>query len=95
MRQMIVLFVAISALLLLMGAAAGAQGGYDLAWWSVDGGGVTFSTGGGYTLGSTTGQADAGVLAGGGYTLTGGFWGGTATGGVYEVFLPLVVRGQP
>ena len=94
MRQTVVLFVVIGALLLLTGAAAGAQDGYDLAWWSVDGGGVTFSTGGGYTLGGTAGQPDAGVLTGGGYTLTGGFWRGAATGSVYEIFLPLVVRGQ-
>jgi len=71
-------------------ALAQSGGGYDLTWNTVDGGGYTFSTGGGYTLGGTVGQPDAGALTGGGYTLTGGFWGGAA--GQYRVYLPLVLR---
>ena len=63
--------------------------GYDLAWWTVDGGGAAFSTNGGYTLGGTLGQPDAGVMSGGGYTLAGGFWGGAAV--QYKVLLPLVL----
>ena len=51
--------------------------GYDLSWWTVDGGG---RTGGSqthpYALGSTIGQHDATVWQGDGYTLAGGFWGG-------------------
>ena len=65
-------------------------GGYDLTWNTVDGGGYTFSTGGGYSLGGTAGQPDAGVLSGGGYTLSGGFWGGGAAR--YGIYLPLVLR---
>ena len=81
-------------LVLLAVGAAGARaqtgGGYDLTWWTVDGGGGTLS-GGGYTLMGTVGQADAGpALAGGGYALEGGFWAGAAR---YRVYLPLVVRG--
>ena len=82
----------ILASLLLLGGAALAQGGdgYNLTWWTVDGGGQTFSTGGSYSLGGTIGQPDAGLLTGGGYQLSGGFWsGGTA---VYQVYLPIVVR---
>ena len=96
MKRYILGWLLIAILLLPVAAGALAQtgGGYDLTWNTVDGGGATFSTGGGYTLGSTAGQADAGVLAGGGYMLAGGFWGGAATGGVYEIFLPLVVRVQ-
>lgn len=41
-------------------------GGYDLTWNSVDGGGVTFASGGGYELGATLGQPDAALAAGGG-----------------------------
>lgn len=48
---------------------------YDLTWNTVDGGGAS-STGGVFELSGTIGQPDAGVLAGGTYTLTGGFWGG-------------------
>lgn len=47
------------AALLLLASVALAQGGYDLSWWTVDGRGYTFSTGGGYSLGGTVGQADA------------------------------------
>ena len=51
-----------------------AQGGYDLTWWTVDGGGATVSSGEGYTLGGTIGQPDAGTLSGEDYTVIGGFW---------------------
>lgn len=86
------------ALLLLLPALALAQsgGGYDLTWNTIEGGGITFSTGGSYSLGGTAGQLDAGVLSGGGYTLAGGFWPGGAGGVVgYRVYLPLVVKNYP
>jgi len=80
------------ALLVLLPAVALAQtgGGYDLTWSTIDGGGYTFSEGGGYSLGGTVGQPDAGVLSGGGYTLAGGFWAGGAAR--YGIYLPLVLR---
>lgn len=53
---------------------------YDLSWHSVDGGGVTFSTGGEFEVSGTIGQPDAGVMAGGDFTLTGGFWFALAPG---------------
>jgi hypothetical protein len=67
-------------------------GGYDLTWWTVDGGGDT-AHGGGYTLAGTAGQADASLsLSGGGYTLTGGFWtAGSADANQY-IYLPLVLK---
>jgi len=52
------------------------------------GGGHTFSTGGAYSLGGTIGQPDAGLLAGPGYRLSGGFW----TGGPYRICLPVILR---
>jgi hypothetical protein len=55
-------------------ASAQSGGGYELTWNTIDGGGVMFSTGGVYSLGGTIGQADAGNLSGGSYTLNGGFW---------------------
>ncbi len=78
-------------LLALLPALALAQsgGGYDLTWNTVEGGGYTWSEGGGYALGGSAGQPDAGALAGGGYALSGGFWGGMAQ---YRVYLPLVLR---
>lgn len=51
-------------------------GDYVLQWYTIDGGGETACTGGGYELSGTAGQPDAsdGALTGGGYELTGGFW---------------------
>jgi hypothetical protein len=83
------------AILLLAGGMALAQsgGGYDLTWSTIDGGGATYSTGGGYTLGGTIGQPDAGLLTGGGYSLGGGFWGGgPLSGDRYPLYLPVVTR---
>lgn len=96
MRRWVLLLLGASVLLMSMGLVALAQGGYELSWWTVDGGGGTYSSGGGYTLGGTAGQPDAGVLAGGGYTLGGGFWrGGEASPPAYEIYLPLVLRRFP
>jgi hypothetical protein len=66
----------ILTLLTIMGISfAQSGGGYDLSWWTIDGGGITFATGGAYELGGTVGQPDASsVLTGSGFTLTGGFW---------------------
>jgi hypothetical protein len=96
MRRLLLLLLGVGALLLSVGLVGLAQDGYELAWWTVDGGGHTYSAGGGYELGGTIGQPDAGVLAGGGYTLGGGFWqGGEAVGKMIRVYLPLVLRQAP
>lgn len=63
----------------LVAFASPARAALDLGWHTVDGGGITFATGGTYTLGATIGQPDAGVLAGGSYQLKGGFWRGGVT----------------
>ncbi len=47
---------------------------FDVDWFTIDGGGVMRSTGGDFELSGTIGQPDAGVLEGGGFVLTGGFW---------------------
>jgi hypothetical protein len=46
----------------------------DISWFTIDGGGVMFSTGGDFELSGTIGQPDAGELSGGDFTLNGGFW---------------------
>jgi len=79
--------------LLVAGVAWASNASYDLTWWTVDGGGQTLSSGGGYTLGGTAGQPDPGLLTGGGYALGGGFWGGGAAAVKYTIYLPLVLRG--
>jgi len=48
--------------------------GFDLNWYTIDGGGATYLTGGAFELGSTAGQPDAGLLSGGTFELGGGFW---------------------
>lgn len=47
---------------------------FDLSWHTIDGGGAMNSTDGTFSLSGTIGQPDAGVMAGGTFTLTGGFW---------------------
>jgi hypothetical protein len=92
-------FLLFAAALLAVGAtviwhapSANAQpaASYTLGWYTVDGGGGT-SAGGGYSLSGTIGQADAGRLSGGTYTVGGGFW--ASLGQVLQqLFLPLVRR---
>ena len=67
------------ALLFALPALARVTDTYNLDWFTVDGGGGTFSTGGTYSLGGTAGQPDAGQLSGWNYGLTGGFWGVAAS----------------
>ena len=84
--------LALTILLLLAGAAwAAAPAGYALDWWTVDGGGGTWSdTGGQYELNGTSGQPDAGVWSDGDYTLTGGFWSGGEV--EYRAYIPMVLK---
>ena len=96
MRRWVVLLIVAGMLLLPVGLVGLAQGGYELSWWTVDGGGQMYSIGGGYEIGGTIGQPDAGVLTGGGYTLGGGFWqGGAVTLPSFRVYLPIVLRQAP
>lgn len=69
---------------------AAPQDVYTIDWYTIDGGGTSFSTGGPYSLGGTIGQPDAGLMGGGSFTLVGGFWGGSIIN--YNVYLPLVLK---
>jgi len=73
------------AFLFLMSAAVNHAQTYSIDWFTIDGGGGT-STGGVYSVSGTIGQPDAGTLAGGPYTLRGGFWG---------ALTPIQVEGAP
>jgi hypothetical protein len=65
------------AIVIGMLAPAAAAHAYDpLTWYSVDGGGVAFTSAGAFRLGATIGQPDAGTLTGGAFVLHGGFWRG-------------------
>jgi hypothetical protein len=98
------LLLVIGCLLLAAGVCLAQPGGaalevssqsYQVTWYTFDGGGLTFSAGGGRTLGGTAGQPDAGAMSGGGYTLAGGFWYRVPAGleGNF-LYLPLVMRGS-
>jgi len=52
----------------------------EMTRWTIDGGGVSRSSGGDYELSGTLGQPDAGTLVGGDFMLTGGFWIGQSPG---------------
>jgi hypothetical protein len=89
------LLLALIAVAVLGIVSASALDGDSLKWWTVDGGGATFSTGSSYSLGGTIGQPDAGTSGSGTYTLVGGFWGGAAAADLvpgYIIFLPLIRR---
>ena len=60
-------------MLLVTAVALAEPLGFNLSWWTVDGGGG-ISSGGVYSLSATIGQPDAGSLSGGEFTLAGGFW---------------------
>ncbi|NUQ37468.1 MAG: hypothetical protein HUU23_06640 [Caldilineales bacterium] len=89
------LLTALAALLFAAAAWAQSGQGYNLTWWTVDGGGEVVS-GKGYTLLGTAGQAEAGpALSGSGYTLSSGFWVGDAAAPAFHTYLPGVRRGSP
>lgn len=53
---------------------------YTIGRHTVDGGGAMFGSGASYEVSGTAAQPDAGILAAGGYTLTGGAWFGQVRG---------------
>jgi hypothetical protein len=93
-RTKSVLFVLlVCGLLLTTTTQTSGSKGYDLSWWTVDGGGGTLSIEGGYSLSGSIGQPDAEVLTSNDYVLSGGFWAGRGlAGGMQRVYLPLVLR---
>jgi hypothetical protein len=62
-------------------AAAPALAQPTISWYTIDGGGGT-SAGGAFTISGTIGQPDAGgPMIGGDFSIDGGFWVGTGSGG--------------
>ncbi len=95
--------ILISAILLLLTSITLAQygdalstlleTGYDLSWWTVDGGGSSVGATGSpglYTLDGTIGQPDAALWQDETYTLVGGFWGGAMVEN--RIYLPLILK---
>jgi len=91
MKRIPILLI-VTLVLLAPIALAVATDGYDLSWWTADGGGGS-SAGGSYSLSGSAGQPDAGLLTGGSFSLAGGFWGGAAVVvPEHLLYLPIVVR---
>ena len=96
----------VGALLILCGAALLNAQPYAIDWYTIDGSGGTSSSGG-YSVDGTIGQHAAGeTMAGGNFSLTGGFWAAFAvqtpgapllsierTNGVVRLFWPLPATG--
>ena len=57
---------------------------FEITRSTIDGGGAMRTIGGDFELSGTIGQPDAGVLTGGPFELTGGFWFGLAPGDCEE-----------
>ena len=70
-------------------SAAPRTTGYEISWYTIDGGGAQNLTGGTYSLSGTIGQYDAGSQSGGSYTLNGGYWVDLFG---YRLNLPLILR---
>jgi hypothetical protein len=92
-RPFLSLLALLLALLLLAGPALAQgsaivnPGGYTLNAWVAAGGGGSAQAGA-YTLGGTLGQAEAApALAGGPYSLSGGFWPAAFTG--WQAYVPV------
>jgi hypothetical protein len=85
----LVLLIGLASINSLAASASPEVATYDLTWYTIDGGGATFSSGGSYLLSGTIGQFDAGGLSNGAYTLMAGFWSGLAQ---YNIYLPLVLK---
>lgn len=66
--------LALGSLLALAMSVAVADN-YKIRFYTIDGGGEMFTSGGVYRLSGTIGQPDAGPMTGGVYKLRGGFWG--------------------
>ena len=88
MKRAALVVPVIFALHIVSIALAQSGNSYELTWNTIDGGGGS-SSDGSYSLDGTIGQADAGTLIGGGYTLNGGFW--SCAGSQFTVFLPLIL----
>jgi len=66
--------------LIVFAALATGQAGaldFEVDWWTLDGGGIMWSTAGNFELSGTLGQADAGpAMTSPRFELVGGFWAG-------------------
>jgi len=62
------------AFFILFNCASGPPPDMQMNRWTIDGGGEMRCSGGEFELSATIAQPDAGVMTGGDFELTGGFW---------------------
>ena len=95
MKMYLLVFLVVAVVLSLGIGMVYAQsgGGYDLSWWTIDGGGGRIAAGG-YVLDGSIGQSDASEpLVAGGYELTGGFWAGDGDGPTHsKIYMPMMLK---
>ena len=74
---------------------ASSGGEFELDWYTIDGGGGT-SQGDNYRVSGTIGQPEVSpLMAGGGFTVVGGFWGEAKAISISApVYLPLVLTNK-
>ena len=84
--RLVLLLVVVMLVAGLAFSAARATGGYEVSWYTFDGGGGVSSSPA-YTVMGTIGQPDAGAHSGTGFSLTSGFWTWLAR---YLSFAPLI-----
>lgn len=90
----VVWFTAVIVLLFLFeGAMVLAGESFNIAWWTVEGGGG-LSQGGTFSINGTIGQSDTGTMVGEQYVLQSGFW-ITANPSNNLLFLPVVSNSTP
>jgi hypothetical protein len=89
-RYVYKLLIAACIICFVAGGVALAQSGgvFELRSATVDGGGGS-SAGGAFILSGTAGQADAGTLSGGDFTIHAGFW---QPAGIQFLYLPVVLH---
>ncbi len=90
----------LAILMLLLATALSSRGfmaqaepdvvGYEIMWWSIDGGATTMQNAP-YTLSGTIGQPDAVTLSADGYVLQGGFWASVVPSSPL-IYLPLIQK---
>jgi hypothetical protein len=95
MSRKLIIFILMGLMtLFLISAVLAVPQAFELAWWTVDGGGGT-SSGGEYTISGTIGQPDTSpLMSGGDYEVVGGFWGGALENlkSYKYIFLPMTVK---
>jgi len=90
MKRRVVYIILVAVCLLTIQVVQAAEADYGLSWWTVDAGGGS-STGGNFVLTGTVGQAEPGLMNGGNYSITGGFW-AQLQALLNQILLPIVLK---